>query len=293
MDFTLRMLEHVLAVAECGSITEAAAKLGLTQSGLSRSISSLEAAWSVTLFERGQKGVRLTSVGSGLLVEARRLLEAARTVDHNMKLRSSGEAGRVAFATAPLIGSIVTGPILTRSLQQTPGISLSASVRILPDILRNLSDDIHDFGLFSEFRLPKADGVEFEELGTMPLAFAVREDHPLGGNLVSPQEFAEYPMAASPYVREVRLVSRTIVECDSYLAMRDALLKTDAVCLTSPWLIRESLQEGTARILEMGEFRPHSPTLYLARVGARLLSPAAQRIIAHAKAIIAQLQATE
>lgn len=293
MLFDLKRLRHVLAVADCGSVTIAAEQLGITQSGLSRSISTLESAWRVQLFERGPKGLRPTQTGRALLGEARALLDQARTIDHNMTLRSGGLAGQVTFGTAPLIGGILTGPLLARALGETPGVSLTATNKPLPDLMHDLKADRCDFVVFSEERLPHDDAISFAPLGAMPLAFVVRRQHPLDEAMHSSRSFARYPLAASPYLREVRIPCLSSVQCDNYHAMWQMMLETDAVCLTSPWMFRDALAAGEARILRMGDERPRSPDLYLAHVAGRLLSPAAQRVIDQARAIIRELQDAE
>lgn len=290
MDFDLKRLKHLLAVAEHGSVTLAADRLGLTQSGLSRSISSLEAAWRVRLFERSQKGVRPTRIGEELLAEAKRLLEEARTIDHNMTLRRTGTLGKVAFGAAPLIGSILTGPLMSRSLRETPAVSLTALIKPLPELLQDIRDDVSDFAIFSEDRLPQEHGILFDALGSMPLELVVRREHPLSTGLNPWSAFADFPLAASPYLREVRIPSLSNIQCDNYLAMHQTMLETDAIYLTSPWLMRDALECGDARILNVEGDGPRSPQLYLAHASGRLLSPAAKLLILHAKAIIEELQ---
>ena len=56
----LRELERFLTVAEAYSLSRAALSLGLTQSGISRQIASLESRLNVRLFERTGRGVVLT-----------------------------------------------------------------------------------------------------------------------------------------------------------------------------------------------------------------------------------------
>ena len=50
------------AVAEAGSFTRAASRLGRTQSGISQAVSSLESRLGVTLVARSTKSSRLTGI---------------------------------------------------------------------------------------------------------------------------------------------------------------------------------------------------------------------------------------
>lgn len=58
-----------LEVAKCLNFTEAAKHLYISQSNISRQISSLEEEWNLVLFDRNTKHVRLTAQGE-LLSEA-------------------------------------------------------------------------------------------------------------------------------------------------------------------------------------------------------------------------------
>lgn len=73
----LRQLEHFVAVAEDGSFTRAARRLGYVQSALSVSIQSLERELSVRLLDRTTHRVGLTDAGRTLLPSARSTLAAA------------------------------------------------------------------------------------------------------------------------------------------------------------------------------------------------------------------------
>src|SRR5260221_14626580 len=59
----VRHLQALVAIAEAGSLSRAAERLGLTQSGLSRQIRSLEHDIGVSLFRRKSNGVALTEAG--------------------------------------------------------------------------------------------------------------------------------------------------------------------------------------------------------------------------------------
>ncbi len=58
-------------VAESGSLTRAAGRVGLTQSALSRQIQSLEGRLGVAVFERTTRSLKLTPAGAFLLERAK------------------------------------------------------------------------------------------------------------------------------------------------------------------------------------------------------------------------------
>lgn len=69
-----------IAAAEAGNMTEAAAKLGYTQSGVSRLVHTLEAELGLQLLVRSKSGVRLSPDGMAMLPLIKRLIAAENDV---------------------------------------------------------------------------------------------------------------------------------------------------------------------------------------------------------------------
>jgi DNA-binding transcriptional LysR family regulator len=63
----LRDLHILLAVAECGSMSKASARLAISHPVVSKTISDLEHSLGVRLFDRNSQGVELTAYGRALL----------------------------------------------------------------------------------------------------------------------------------------------------------------------------------------------------------------------------------
>ena len=61
--FELYQLEQLLAVSECGTLSQAAEQLHLSQSALSRSMQRLEAELQVPLFTRQKNRIELNECG--------------------------------------------------------------------------------------------------------------------------------------------------------------------------------------------------------------------------------------
>jgi DNA-binding transcriptional LysR family regulator len=73
----LRQLRHFLALAEERSVTRAAKRELIVQSGLSNSLQALERELGTPLYVRGTRPVRLTAAGEALVGPARRTLASA------------------------------------------------------------------------------------------------------------------------------------------------------------------------------------------------------------------------
>ena len=95
---TLDQLRVLVAVAETGSFSAAARKLGRVQSAISQSVQSLENALGTTLFDRAGKVPKLNDAGQVILTDARRLLGEAPDPEgagreHRPRHRGGTDAG--------------------------------------------------------------------------------------------------------------------------------------------------------------------------------------------------------
>jgi DNA-binding transcriptional LysR family regulator len=130
------------ATADCGSLSAAARKIGLTQPTLSRQVAALEAALGVTLFERVGKKLALTDAGLGLLEHAQAMTAAADA----MALAAAGKmqeiAGRVTVSATDVISAYLLPDIIARIRQQAPQITLVVLVSNSISDLRRREADI-------------------------------------------------------------------------------------------------------------------------------------------------------
>ncbi|WP_440556007.1 LysR family transcriptional regulator [Streptomyces sp. SCPE 10] len=123
----LRVLRQI---AEFGSFTAAAARLGYTQSAISRQAASLERSAGADLFERRSDGVRLTAAGQALLRHARTILDAVAAAEHDL-------AGTVPRTKQVRLG-VVLPAALGRLAQTDPHITVTTRDGTTPALIRAL-----------------------------------------------------------------------------------------------------------------------------------------------------------
>ena len=82
---TLQQLRYVVAVAETGTITEAADKLFISQPSLTNAIRELEKEMKIQIFHRTKKGIHLSKEGEDFLGYARQVLEQAAILEDKYK----------------------------------------------------------------------------------------------------------------------------------------------------------------------------------------------------------------
>ncbi len=115
--FDLRALEIFVGVLETGSMTLAAQRLGLTQSGVSHAIASLEKTLGTELLDRRVRPIAPTAGGRVLLERAEALLRDARETAVRVRASSYQAVPRLRVAMADSVVSTV-GPHLVRLLHQ-------------------------------------------------------------------------------------------------------------------------------------------------------------------------------
>ncbi len=89
----LRHLETLLALAECGSLSKAAARLLLTQSALSHQLKALESYYGAALVEKNVRPLRFTAIGQRLLTLARLVLPQVAEAGRDVARLAQGHAG--------------------------------------------------------------------------------------------------------------------------------------------------------------------------------------------------------
>lgn len=118
-----------LAIARGGSLSAAAAQLGLGLATVSRQIERLEAALGLTLFSRHQSGYRLTDDGAALLDRAAALEQAAEAFAEGSAAQAE-VAGRVRLATAETLASGLIIPALPVLRQRFPALALEIATDV-------------------------------------------------------------------------------------------------------------------------------------------------------------------
>ncbi len=279
--FDIRKLSHVIAVAKAGSFSLAAHDLGLTQPSLSRNILALEQEWQIRIFERGRHGASLTADGTALLREIEHLFSEVNTLDHNMRLRATGQIGSVSFGMAPLAGGIFLPEILEFTVRTVPELNVMSLIEPLDQLLDDIRSDRLEFAIFSETDPPSHDKIALRSLGQIPLGFIVRSGHPLA--LMDREvwdEIASYPLAASPHTRDPALPRVPNIMCNSHAALKRAMMESDLICYSSPWLVRSELEAGTMTLLKVpASHHAKASCLYMARQERRVASQATTLVI--------------
>lgn len=126
---------YFLAVAETGSLSAAARRLGQTHSTILRRLDKLEGGLDARLFERFQSGYVITAAGEELLALLGPIDEGMQDVERRMSGRNAELRGTIRVTTTDtLMGTLL--PVLAAFRDSYPGIRLQVTV---DNVFLNLS----------------------------------------------------------------------------------------------------------------------------------------------------------
>lgn len=145
----LSLLRSFVAVIESGSVLNAAARVGRSQSAVSMQIARLEAEVGRPLFHRDGRTLRANPAGEELLLHARRLL---RLSDEALaSLRRPEEAGLVRLGVPEDYAAYLLLPLLARFAQEFPLAEIELTCEPSSALLRRLESGRIDLALVTRY----------------------------------------------------------------------------------------------------------------------------------------------
>ena len=120
----LRSIKYFVQIADLGSITRAAAQLGVAQPALSRHVRSIEDELGMQLLVRLPRGVRLTGAGRQFLDHCRRVMREFSRVKEELRGRNEVPRGRVVLGMSPTVGPLLLPGSIERARRTCPDVVL-------------------------------------------------------------------------------------------------------------------------------------------------------------------------
>ncbi|MFA7601685.1 MAG: LysR family transcriptional regulator [Novosphingobium sp.] len=285
---SLARLRHILAVARTGSFSLAAEEEGISQPALSRSIQAFEARYDVRLFDRNRGNITLTPAGELAVNQARNMLAAAAQLDRGMSLYRKGGAGRIGIGLGPLLASVLLPTLGKRLLRASPLLQIVTRISPADQLHADLIDGQIEAVIGNRWHLNQLPGVERVYLGRIPLAMVVRHGHPAAGTRrLTQKDLAPFPVAGAiePPARTPSLPTGAFV-CDNYHILREIVMETDCLWLTSPTFVAAELRAGTLDLLDVADLEPDHAEIWLATLRNKTASPALTTLVDMARDIL-------
>ncbi|HAU57147.1 MAG TPA: LysR family transcriptional regulator [Comamonadaceae bacterium] len=199
----IKHLEHLLALADSGSFSRAAARCFMTQSALSRSIQNLEAELGGQLLDRIGKRNELTPLGCEVVARARRIVLEASEIKRSAELLQGGGGQiRVGLGSGP--GALLSTPLLCHAAEQHPDLHVAITRGPTELQLLQLRARQLDALVVDAYSVPPAPDLHLTSLGYLPGGFVCRAGHPLLQlPRVSISDVLHYPVACIPLSDEI------------------------------------------------------------------------------------------
>lgn len=296
-----KRLIELLAIADAGSFTKAAASRRVSQPALSSSMALLEKALGVRVLERSRNGAALTEYGRLLATHAQALTSLLTRAADDVRLKKQGLEGLLAIGASPLACVALVPSAVAQICHKSPNIRVQIHERPDDQLIRGLCTGELDVVVSPAG--PKGDPREIvsDVLMSDVAVVIMRRRHPLARRKhVALRELRDaqwvLPDAHTAMWRHTEVLfaaenepwPASYVSTNSVLALRSLILRADCVTVSSPHLMKLELAAG--RLVSVPLRKPHfTHEIVLRTRRDQALSPLAQRFVAALRAEAAAL----
>ena len=190
---TLKQLETLQCVAELGTFERAAAKLNTTQSAISKRIQQLEDSIGLPIFDRSQRGARLTERGEELLALTRDMLSLRGRIS-DLKLGSVAPARRIRLGVTELTAVTWLPQFVSLLSEKYPTLIIEPEVDMTRNLLEALQEDSIDLIIIPKVHVtPEMTPVDLTEVRFVWMA---KPGLVKARRTISLEDIAQYPVIA-------------------------------------------------------------------------------------------------
>jgi DNA-binding transcriptional LysR family regulator len=268
-------------VVEANGFSEAARRLKLPVSTVSRRIAELEDALGVRLLERSTRSLRLTELGTELLEHAVRSVEISEAVENIVSNRLANVSGTLRLSAMPSISDTLLTPLLTAFQASYPNVRVQVLItdRMVDHIAEGV-DVAFRLGVLKDSSLVARKLLTYRHQLVASPEYLKRYDPPL-----SPQDLLAHRLLTFSYWKpesswtfvHTNGHTREILTFQPHLAMNDfaglapALLAGSGIGDLPPVVQPDLIRSG--RLIEvMPEWRFAAFDLSLVHLGNRHIS---------------------
>ena len=173
----MREQEYVIAISECGSITGAAKKLGISQPALSMFIANLENSLGIRLFERYNKRWLPNYAGEKYIQKAKEMLILHDELVWEMNSVRSERTGRIRIGLPVRHSCYLAPPLLKAFWHEYPGVDVVFDETHGVEREASLRSGGLDFNLVTRICLDP--DFDYYSIQKDPLLLVVPPEHPL------------------------------------------------------------------------------------------------------------------
>lgn len=284
---TLDQLRILMAVADEGSFSAAARRLGRVQSAVSQSMQSMEVTLGIALFDRSGKKPALTEAGRSILTDARQVVASADALRAHASAIAGGCEPELALSVDPLFPN----PVLMASLRALSQAFPMMPVTLLTEGLGGPEQSLRDgtvlFAIYAQLATGSRD-LHVETLTQVEMVPVVATDHPMAqapepvSQAVVEAQTQLVLMDRTPLTQNMRgnIFSTRIWRFADIATRLDYLLAGFGWCHMPTWLIEDHVKAGRLKRLRLVQSHGGSVTMHVVRQHGQRLGPASQWLVA-------------
>lgn len=295
MDINFELYKVFYLVAKNRSFSAAAKELFISQSAVSQSIKSLEELTGSTLFIRGPRNAKLTSVGEMLFGHVEQAYHLLKTAEGKIREMQTLSLGEIKIGVGDTILRYLLIGFLQQFINDYPNIKIQIINRTTPGIIDSLKSGAVDLGIVT---LPVEDKdieiIEYREVEDVFVASSRFRN--LQDKSVPADQLTAYPLLL------LQKGSMTRRNLDRFFASKgltiipeielesmELLVELSRIGLGIAYVLKESaaslVSEGQLFIIDLAELIP-GRKLGIARLKNVPLSPASELFIEKLKTIL-------
>ncbi|MEA2212852.1 MAG: hypothetical protein QOF83_2800 [Solirubrobacteraceae bacterium] len=192
----LRQLRYLVALAEAGNFTRAAASEHIAQPAMSQQIRRLEDELGLALVERTTRRVSLTEAGSLLVVRCRRILAELEAANAELDSLRGMHTGHVTIGAMHTMGPVDISLVVALFRHRHPNVRFTVREQSSEEMAEMLRVDELDLAFLSVTERVESRGLGLHQLVSEELVVLLPRGHRLGDR--SALRMAE--LAGEPFI---------------------------------------------------------------------------------------------
>jgi len=260
MKLEVKHLRLIRAIAEEGSVTRAGNRLFLTQSALSHQLRDIETKLGVTLFDRVNKKMLLTSAGKRILIAANEILDHLDRLEEDVKRIASNQEGVLRISTECYTCYHWLPQVLKKFNVEYPGIDVKIIVEATGDPISAVLDGVIDVGLTNSAR--QNHKIRYQPLFRDEYVVIVSREHPFcSKSWISANDFHDQHLVIYSAPEENRVFQKILVPARVSPRRVSSVQLTEAIVemvkaglgigILSKWSIAQQLESGMVKAIPL------------------------------------------
>ena len=286
---TLHKLNVFCVVADLGSISRAADKLGIAQPAVTSHMKSIQEKLGVDLLTKQGRNIVLTDNGKLAYKWARDLIVRTREFERELSEGPTALRGRVVVGASLTVGGYTLPHVFASFRRENPGISVQVQVDTAVDCVAALKAGVSDVAVTGLDPGQNVDGLEVSKLWDEELVLVAAQGSTLVGDTAGIDEIANLPFVTNELgsskngviesvLRPFGIVHRSVaLEIGHPEGIKSAVLADCGLAFLFASSIQKELQGGSLRRVRTPNLDLSIP-MYLLKRREKNLSPVQDKV---------------